>query len=525
MQTDDGWPVQPAVAPDAVAGTIASRWPCEARGIVRGRRLPTLRAVPLTLGLVLAVIGLFEAVYIGGGDEAVAVLWGWAALTPEGVVRGEWWRVVTSALISTDWSHALTNAGWLLVFGLILEPAMGTGRLGFVSALAVVADAALSLGFEPRSGGASGILFSWFGLFLACPPALPERRPLVLRWLWLPVAVHTLWLLATDFDSPHTSLASHMSGLVAGFLAGSFAGRGARSRVARRSVWTRWAWVVPATAVVACVTWPNARWAVDWHMERARHREAAGDTAAARAHWDAVEALADTESCVGLEALAGAGRFHARVRDDRHAIAVLTDVVPKLEEPELLFLLGRLHRRAMPEGDSIAFALWIRALEIDPTFTLAHRSMADVLLNPRDSSCYWPEAARAIAWCALQADTAETGATRHALGIAYIHLDDPVRARYWMRAAIARGSERAPAYAEQLARYEAWLSAADLTPSASAAARPPRGRAPAAARPTSPGCSAPRACPIAPTRAAPARWPRSRTPSPRPAPRRCGPMP
>jgi membrane associated rhomboid family serine protease len=144
----------------------------------------------------------------------------------ERIVAGEWWRLVTVALVHGSLAHLAFNGLALWSLGGLAEAFYGRARLAVVfvlgTALATVASVAFT---EKDAVGASGGVFAIVGAVLVLGlrgrGLLPEpvRRRLVLDMLWI-VGVNVLF----GFTVPYVDNAAHLGGLAAGAALGAALG-------------------------------------------------------------------------------------------------------------------------------------------------------------------------------------------------------------------------------------------------------------------------------------------------------------
>jgi membrane associated rhomboid family serine protease len=174
-------------------------------------------------------------------------------LVPALVGSGEWWRLLTSALLHAGFLHFAFNALLLWNLGALLERAVGPGVLaGLVAAgtagggLGVVLLSWLGtatglpgvpvLGRMLASGpltvtvGASGAVFGLMGAVLA----IMRRRGLDPRTTTVGSTVLSLVLLnlVLTFAVPAISVGGHVGGLAGGWVAGLLVAREGLSRAA-----------------------------------------------------------------------------------------------------------------------------------------------------------------------------------------------------------------------------------------------------------------------------------------------------
>jgi membrane associated rhomboid family serine protease len=140
-------------------------------------------------------------------------------ILPSAVRAGEWWRLVTGALLHGGYLHLAANAyfGWSI--GARVERYIGAWRLLVITAVAMLASGlAVTFFSEIPAVGFSGVLYGWLASWLAfhLTPRFPGLRlsgPQRSAYLQLLGANLLLSLL------PGISLLAHAGGFVAGFAA------------------------------------------------------------------------------------------------------------------------------------------------------------------------------------------------------------------------------------------------------------------------------------------------------------------
>jgi rhomboid protease GluP len=179
------------------------------------RRRPAL-AQGVTVGIVAASLAAFVF-----PDLAIAL-----AKVNDRILAGEWWRLVTVALVHGSLPHLAFNALALWSLGGLAEAFYGRARLAAIlaagTAFATLASVAWT---DANAVGASGGVFAVVGAVLAfalrARGLLPEplRRRLVRDMLWI-VGVN----VAFGLTVPYVDNAAHLGGLAAGAVLGAALG-------------------------------------------------------------------------------------------------------------------------------------------------------------------------------------------------------------------------------------------------------------------------------------------------------------
>jgi len=156
---------------------------------------------------------LFDSgVYFIGGPE-------------HGVAGGEWWLLLTSGFLHTEYWHIGMNMLSLYWLGRLIEPALGHARFVAIYLTSLFTGSLVVLAFQPdvETLGASGAVYGLLGA--AVVMARNRNIDLVQSGL-LPILVLNLGLtLLLSRNNPSgitLSLGGHVGGLIGGFVATFF---------------------------------------------------------------------------------------------------------------------------------------------------------------------------------------------------------------------------------------------------------------------------------------------------------------
>ncbi|HVJ84477.1 MAG TPA: rhomboid family intramembrane serine protease [Caulifigura sp.] len=179
------------------------------------------RNPPVTTGAVFLCIALFllanHNLQFGPQQALESVGWRGADV----IWHGQWWPLLTSAVIHLELWHVAFNIYWLWILGGRLELRLGSLRyLAFTVAAAFVTSS-LQLAVSGQTGiGYSGINYAIFGLMWQARASDPEfQRALPLRTrqlfiLWMFGCLFMTFIGAVDIANT-----AHFSGLIFGCLA------------------------------------------------------------------------------------------------------------------------------------------------------------------------------------------------------------------------------------------------------------------------------------------------------------------
>lgn len=170
-----------------------------------------------TLGMLAAIWSMFAvegATHALGRPDRLLHL---GALPTAGIVRGEYWRLLTYALLHAGWWHIGLNSALVLMTGPVVERAAGARMTSIVAVLGTVLGGVAVLivhHHDPASYevGASGAFFALLAAAMTLtwrrPPAAPDRTYRRLR------TVLIVGMVISFF--PGVSLAAHLAGLASG---------------------------------------------------------------------------------------------------------------------------------------------------------------------------------------------------------------------------------------------------------------------------------------------------------------------
>ena len=152
------------------------------------------------------------------------------------VSDGEWWRIISAALLHASASHLLFNMWALYIFGPQLERQIGSVAFFvlYVSTAAAGGAVAYFLGDEGTLlVGASGAIFGLFGVWLVGSWRIrhtPAGAALY-RQLLILLGINAVF----SFVVPRISWQGHLGGFLAGLAIGYFWGQLERKTVAGRT--------------------------------------------------------------------------------------------------------------------------------------------------------------------------------------------------------------------------------------------------------------------------------------------------
>jgi rhomboid protease GluP len=205
-----------AVQPDA---TVNDEQPAAAEDPPAVKK-PFYRRCPVSFGfsmLLLAAYGISSYPVGFQGITEQAALWG--AFIPEVVRQGEWWRIYTAALLHANPSHLMANLFGILVFGNMLEPAIGSIRLLALYLVTASTGLLLSLAMMPVvTIGASSIDYGLIGTYIGLILLLRygQNRPVFWQELRGALFFMLLFVASNSLELESINLWGHLGGFLGG---------------------------------------------------------------------------------------------------------------------------------------------------------------------------------------------------------------------------------------------------------------------------------------------------------------------
>lgn len=159
----------------------------------------------------------FLMLELNGGSMQIDNLIRFGALWNEGILHGEWWRVITSAFLHIGALHFLMNMLALYYLGIFVEQVYGSRRFFIIYFLATISGGLTSFALHVNvAAGASGALFGLFGAILYFGVVY---RQLFKQTIGKNVIIILLINLFIGILIPQIDMGAHLGGLVGGFLA------------------------------------------------------------------------------------------------------------------------------------------------------------------------------------------------------------------------------------------------------------------------------------------------------------------
>ncbi len=180
----------------------------------RMRRLP-----PATLGIIGVLVAIFIVEVAMGGLESRAAIVAMGALVREGVVAGQYWRLVSATLLHGGGHHLIGNAIALFILGMICEHAFGRSQFVILYVLSGIGGSLVSLLTSAGpSVGASGAIFGLQGASIVLFRTHRDRLLLRDRRIGFVLLIWAIYTIGGGLTSPFIDNGAHIGGALAGAL-------------------------------------------------------------------------------------------------------------------------------------------------------------------------------------------------------------------------------------------------------------------------------------------------------------------
>ncbi|WP_159438112.1 rhomboid family protein [Salimicrobium flavidum] len=171
----------------------------------------------LTYILLMLNIIVFYFLESVGSTTSISTLIEYGAKYNPGIVKGEWWRLVSSMFLHIGVLHIAMNMLALFYLGSAVEQIYGSWRFFITYFLAGILGSGASFYFNDAvAAGASGAIFGLFGALLYFAWRYPSLFFRTMGWnLIILVGIN----IAFGIMVPQVDNSGHMGGLIGGFIA------------------------------------------------------------------------------------------------------------------------------------------------------------------------------------------------------------------------------------------------------------------------------------------------------------------
>ncbi|CQR46845.1 Rhomboid protease GluP [Paraliobacillus sp. PM-2] len=160
---------------------------------------------------------MFLWLELQGGSTDTEVLIEYGAKYNPAILRGEWWRIVSSMFLHIGLLHLMMNMLALHVVGTVVERIYGNTRFFIIYFIAGIVGGVTSFAFSPQvAAGASGAIFGLFGALLYF--GINHKRIFFQTMGWNVIGV-ILFNIIFGLVVPQIDNGAHIGGLLGGFLA------------------------------------------------------------------------------------------------------------------------------------------------------------------------------------------------------------------------------------------------------------------------------------------------------------------
>nr|WP_256521682.1 rhomboid family intramembrane serine protease [Halobacillus sp. A5] len=158
---------------------------------------------------------------VGGSTSAATLIEFGAKYNPE-ILKGEWWRIITSMFLHIGIVHLLMNMLALFYLGIAVEKIYGSYRFVLIFFLAGIFGGTASFMLNPNiAAGASGAIFGLFGALLYF--GLNKKRVFFQTMGYNLLTIIGI-NLAFGIIVPQIDNGAHVGGLIGGFIASMMTG-------------------------------------------------------------------------------------------------------------------------------------------------------------------------------------------------------------------------------------------------------------------------------------------------------------
>ena len=199
-------------------------------GLIPHARFTTVMILLINTGLYIATLIYSSKSGNGGGtDLDIGTLRDFGAKSPDILVYGQWWRLITAGFLHGGLMHILMNSWVLFDIGTQVEESYGTSRYLAIYLVSTITGFLGSLLWSPNtisigaSAGILGLLGAMIALGMRDHTAYGAAiRKMYVRWAVLCLAIGILpGLIGISFGMDN---AAHVGGLTGGFLVAYIAG-------------------------------------------------------------------------------------------------------------------------------------------------------------------------------------------------------------------------------------------------------------------------------------------------------------
>jgi rhomboid protease GluP len=243
----------------------------------------SFRKIPwATVLCCLTCVGIFAGIHLTNSADTNEGIEKWGAASGFQVWQdGQWWTLISSALVHLHPLHLILNVYWLWILGSPLERAFGFVRWVVLFAVCAFVSSVAQLAYGGDAGiGGSGVVYAFFGLMWLTRNCYPSFWRVAHNGI---VQMFVLWLFVCMFI-PFIGNAAHAGGLIFGAAIGAaIRWKGTLRAIACTGI------ALLIALSVAVLFWCPWSWA--WNSAKAQNAYVAGDYRSAIVYWERASEL------------------------------------------------------------------------------------------------------------------------------------------------------------------------------------------------------------------------------------------
>jgi rhomboid protease GluP len=171
----------------------------------------------LILLLIAANVYLFVREVATGALTSKEHLIAAGALTRDGVLHGEWWRLLSAMFLHGGWDHLIGNCLVLYIVGMACEHAFGVLDTAIIYLVSGLTGSVTSVLFnQGPSVGASGAIFGVLGAVAVTLHRHQDRFYVRDKRIGIVLVAWAVYQIVTGLATPYIDNSAHLGGLAGG---------------------------------------------------------------------------------------------------------------------------------------------------------------------------------------------------------------------------------------------------------------------------------------------------------------------
>ena len=216
------------------------------------------RVPPVTLAVLVLLAAIFVVEVRVGALASKEAIIAMGALAREGVVAGEYWRLLTAPWLHGGTEHLVGNGIALYILGMVCEAAFGRAQLVVLYVLSGLGGSLVSMLVSAGpSVGASGAIFGLQGAAIVLLRRERDRLLVRDRRVGFVLLIWAIYTIAGGLTDPFIDNGAHIGGALGGALIALRLRPVVLSPMPAEeaAVVRRWLWLVIALGAYAIVGW------------------------------------------------------------------------------------------------------------------------------------------------------------------------------------------------------------------------------------------------------------------------------